>query len=159
MADIQTVQNPLQTGQPVPSTANSNIASETATSDQTKISAQSVKSHENPRRKSQMNAQQATNKQMAAPSKDANKRNGTNGTGNTVANMTAWASPSTNITQTKAIQGQSKDPKVTSPSQSVAIIAGRKYIMVPKMSKMNAPSTADSDPINGVNHSNDSHSL
>lgn len=61
--------------------------------------------------------------------------------------MTTRLPNTTNITQSKKLFGNDKETN-SSPPQSVAIVAGRKYIMVPKTNTMSI-SPAGGDTING----------
>lgn len=137
---------------------------------QTSTTPAPTRNEERPTRKSSTNAQ-STNKiqtQMPAPTLTSNT-GGTNTTqsqsqskrsakeGSVIGSMTTWVPPTANITQSKAIFGQNNENK-SPPPQSVAIVAGRKYIMVPKTNMMSI-SPSGVDTANGVHNFNETQNL
>lgn len=73
-----------------------------------------------------------------------------------IDSITTWIPNTANLTHSKQPQDQNNENQ--SPPQSVAIIAGRKYIMVPKTNVMSI-SPSGLDNVNGVHNLNESHDL
>lgn len=84
----------------------------------------------------------------------ANKRNSREDN-SVIGSMTTWVPSTATLTQSKSVFSNDNDTK-SSPPQSVAIVAGRKYIMVPKTNLMSiSPSGVDTINGAGIHNSNE----